>query len=1032
MKAWIAAGWSLLFGLGASVGMASVGQERLNDACLRSVYFVDAQEGWAVGDEGVIWHSIDGGQTWERQPTGTRASLRAVHFVNPFVGWAVGREELPNGSSLGVVLVTTNGGLKWTRLAWNTLPGLHAVHFFDEKNGIVAGASNDRYSSGVFRTQDGGQTWTIVPGERQADWLAADFRSTEKALLGGSWGRMARLSNELLRGTTTDFARKGHVYSVVQGKTRDLAVGQGGIILAAPPGSSDWKACEVIGWSRELLRTCDFRSVCAVGDHAWVVGRPGSIVVHSVDGGRSWRAQPTGQSLPLHGVFFLDERTGWAVGELGTILGTNDGGQTWKIQRRGGHRLALLAVHASPSTAPWDVFAHAGADDGYLVGAIRLFSSDPRLSPFRCSAEPHQWTQAVRRVGAATGEMIERFPLAPFDQHLSSERLWSMWDRDNPTPSTRDNMLAQIVLAIRMWQPEIVVTDEARDGPTQVVAQLVREAYRLAADESAFPEQIQRLALKPWSAHRLFVSGTSATSGPHSISQVNSEPTPRLGESAQDLADSATESVGWRLAAPATRQLACVESRTANDNPSRLFDGITLAHGGTARREQTELTADQVREVEERILLSRRCRNIELLARSEASSLSGPDKLVSQLSTLTRGLPPDTAARSVWRLGRSFAESGKWTAAQDTFDWMLEHYAAHPLSAEAARWLAAYSASAEARRRYEAQFATRQGEYQVRPASNNVPDMPPPSLPQSTDNSTIVADSKTPFLTAQKRGWHAAALPLEKRMAAFGSLYLHDPAFQFALQSARRSLGDLPAARTWMKRFVDEMPPSSPNADPWREAAAAEVWLSQRIGQPIRPTVPCFRTLQRPTLDGKLEDPCWADVPPTLLSHAVGHLDGEDSTQFRWAFDEEFIYIAVECRHAVGRQVAKVERRRRDETLDPFDRISILIDIDRDYQTYFHLQVDQRGCVRDDCWGDATWNPKWYVAHDSRDDGWTIEVAVPWSELTSETPGVGTVWACHVTRIIPGRGLQAWSWPSDVTPRPEGMGLLIFSERGRK
>ncbi|MCX7700097.1 MAG: YCF48-related protein, partial [Gemmataceae bacterium] len=117
MKAWIAAGCSLLIGMCASVGTASVGQERLNDACLRSVYFVDAQEGWAVGDEGVVWHSIDGGVTWERQPTGTRASLRAVHFVSPFVGWAVGREELPNGSSLGVVLATTNGGLKWTRLA---------------------------------------------------------------------------------------------------------------------------------------------------------------------------------------------------------------------------------------------------------------------------------------------------------------------------------------------------------------------------------------------------------------------------------------------------------------------------------------------------------------------------------------------------------------------------------------------------------------------------------------------------------------------------------------------------------------------------------------------------------------------------------------------------------------------------------------------------------------------------------------------------------------------------------------------------
>src|SRR3984893_1479484 len=70
------------------------------DAAIRAVQFIDDKEGWAVGDEGVVWHSIDGGKNWERQPTGVRASLRSVYFFPeaPNVGWAVGREELPNGA----------------------------------------------------------------------------------------------------------------------------------------------------------------------------------------------------------------------------------------------------------------------------------------------------------------------------------------------------------------------------------------------------------------------------------------------------------------------------------------------------------------------------------------------------------------------------------------------------------------------------------------------------------------------------------------------------------------------------------------------------------------------------------------------------------------------------------------------------------------------------------------------------------------------------------------------------------------------
>ena len=64
--------------------------------------------------------SIDGGTTWERQPTGVRASLRSLHFLNPFTGWVAGREERAHGAgSSGVLLFTQDGGLTWLRAGWN-------------------------------------------------------------------------------------------------------------------------------------------------------------------------------------------------------------------------------------------------------------------------------------------------------------------------------------------------------------------------------------------------------------------------------------------------------------------------------------------------------------------------------------------------------------------------------------------------------------------------------------------------------------------------------------------------------------------------------------------------------------------------------------------------------------------------------------------------------------------------------------------------------------------------------------------------
>jgi hypothetical protein len=64
----------------------------------------------------------------------------------------------------------------------------------------------------------------------------------------------------------------------------------------------------------------------------------------------------------------------------------------------------------------------------------------------------------------------------------------------------------------------------------------------------------------------------------------------------------------------------------------------------------------------------------------------------------------------------------------------------------------------------------------------------------------------------------------------------------------------------------------------------------------------------------------------------------------------------------------------------------------------------------------------------SDETGWQAEAAIPMSELTGDTMTVGRAWCGNVTRVLPGRGVQAWSVPADVQPRPEGMGLVMFTQ----
>jgi photosystem II stability/assembly factor-like uncharacterized protein len=54
------------------------------------VKFLDAREGWAVGAEGTIIHTVDGGLRWITERSQTGHPLQRVFFTDKAHGWAVG------------------------------------------------------------------------------------------------------------------------------------------------------------------------------------------------------------------------------------------------------------------------------------------------------------------------------------------------------------------------------------------------------------------------------------------------------------------------------------------------------------------------------------------------------------------------------------------------------------------------------------------------------------------------------------------------------------------------------------------------------------------------------------------------------------------------------------------------------------------------------------------------------------------------------------------------------------------------------
>lgn len=74
------------------------------------------------------------------------------------------------------------------------------------------------------------------------------------------------------------------------------------------------------------------------------VGAQGTVLA-TQDGGQTFQSQPVPTQANLYGVFFLpDGKNGWIVGDGGTILHTADGGGTWTAQTAPTQRL-LYAVY---------------------------------------------------------------------------------------------------------------------------------------------------------------------------------------------------------------------------------------------------------------------------------------------------------------------------------------------------------------------------------------------------------------------------------------------------------------------------------------------------------------------------------------------------------------------------------------------------------------------------------------------------------------------------------------------------------------
>lgn len=129
------------------------------------IYFTDSLNGWTMGDPiggyFEIYSTTDGGATWTRLPQANITNPIAGEYaiVNDFT--VVGN-KIWFGTNKGRVYISYDGGINWTAKSVvsnvNTVSGLA---FRDTLNGVCTKSTTAGVST-LYRTVNGGLTWTLV------------------------------------------------------------------------------------------------------------------------------------------------------------------------------------------------------------------------------------------------------------------------------------------------------------------------------------------------------------------------------------------------------------------------------------------------------------------------------------------------------------------------------------------------------------------------------------------------------------------------------------------------------------------------------------------------------------------------------------------------------------------------------------------------------------------------------------------------------------------------------------------------------
>jgi len=212
-----------------------------------------------------------------------------------------------------------------------------------------------------------------------------------------------------------------------------------------------------------------------------------------------------------------------------------------------------------------------------------------------------------------------------------------------------------------------------------------------------------------------------------------------------------------------------------------------------------------------------------------------------------------------------------------------------------------------------------------------------------------------------------------------------------------------------------------------------------------RPSASATRASGPVRIDGVLDEDTWSDarvIDEFWQQKPATGAPATELTEVRILYDDQNLYIGAELHDQPGYRPI-IPTLQRDPNTRDGDAFGIMFDPFQDGKTVFSFFFNPGGAVRDIQSADdgRINNAAWDAAFDLRtrvhDSGWTLELAIPWSQLRFDPTREEQLWGMNMLRRIRRKNEDAtWApmdrqWQIYVSSRGGTLNGLDGLETGR-